>query len=320
MKSFSKVKLLIITSMIIGVFSVMGAVSTLMSAGAEDVAVIVKTTNSSYWQVVNKGAQAASKDLGISITFSGPAAETEVNEQVSLVENAINRKVKAIVLAPCDPTALASVAKRVTKAKIALIGIDSALNAPTDSFLTTNNVEAGRKAAEELIKRAGTEGEVALMLYVAGAGSCVDRAKGFTEVIKAKTKMTIVGPYYSDADAAKALNQMTDVLASHPKLKAVFAANEPTAIGVGRAIEEKGKAKKLVAVGFDGAPKLQEFVKKGVLKAIMVQSPYNMGYLGVKTAMDKAQGKSVKKDIDTGVFAVTTENISSAEAQKALGN
>jgi ribose transport system substrate-binding protein len=318
MRGFSKVKLLIVTFMTVGVFS---AASTIWSAGnAEDVAVIVKTSNSSYWQVVSKGATAAAKELGINITFNGPAAETEVNEQVSLVENAINRKVKAIVLAPSDPSALASVAKRVKSAKIALVGIDSTLNAPTDSFLTTNNVEAGRKAAEELIKRAGTEGKVALMLYVAGAGSCVDRAKGFTEVIKAKTKMTIVGPYYSDSDAAKALNQMTDVLSSNPDLKAVFAANEPTAIGVGRAIEEKGKAKKIVAIGFDGAPKLQEFVKKGVLQAIMVQSPFNMGYLGVKTAYDKSKGKKVASNIDTGVFAVTTENINSAEAQKALGN
>lgn len=308
---------LIITMAVIFVFSlVLGNIF----AAAEDIAVIVKTNNSSYWQVVNKGAQDAAKELGIKITYDGPAAETDINGQVSMVENAINRQVKGIILAPCDPNALVKVAEKAKQQKIALIGIDSALNTKCDSFLTTNNVAAGQKAAQELIKRAGKTGKVALMLYVAGAGSCVDRAKGFTDEIKAKTKMKIIGPYYSDADSAKALNQMTDVLAANPDLKAVFAANEPTAIGVGKAIEQAGKAGKMVAVGFDGAPILQDYTAKGVYQAIMVQSPYNMGYLGVKAAYDKINGKQIKDFIDTGVFAVTTQNIKTDEAQKALGN
>lgn len=289
-------------------------------AAAEDVAVIVKTNNSSYWQVVNKGAQAAAKELGITITYDGPAAETDINGQVAMVENAINRQVKGIVLAPCDPKGLVKVAEAAKAAKIALIGIDSALDTKTDSFLTTNNVAAGKKAADALIAGAGKTGKVALMLYVAGAGSCVDRAKGFTDEIKAKSKLKIVGPYYSDSDSAKAMNQMTDVLSANPDLKAVFAANEPTAIGVGKAIEAAGKTGKLTAIGFDGAPILQDYVKKGVLQAIMVQSPYNMGYLGVKAAWDKVKGKKIEEFIDTGVFGVTTKNIASDEAQKALGN
>jgi ribose transport system substrate-binding protein len=289
-------------------------------AAAEDIAVIVKCNNTSYWQVVKKGAEAAAKELGITINYDGPDLETNINGQVSLVENAINRQVKGIVLAPCDPNGLVKVAEKAKAQKIALVGIDSAINTKCDSFLTTNNVAAGKKAADELIKRAGKTGKVALMLYVAGAGSCVDRAKGFTDEIKAKTKMKIVGPYYSDADSAKALNQMTDVLAANPDLKAVFAANEPTAIGVGKAIKDAGKAGKLVAIGFDGAQQLQDFTKAGVYQAIEVQSPYNMGYLGVKTAWDKIKGKPIKSFIDTGVFSVTTENIATDEAQKALGN
>jgi ribose transport system substrate-binding protein len=238
-----------------------------------------------------------------------------------MVENAINRQVKGIVLAPCDPKGLVKVAEKAKAQKIALVGIDSALDTKCDSFLTTNNVAAGKKAAEELLSRVkGKTGKVALMLYVAGAGSCVDRAKGFTDEIKAKSKMKIVGPYYSDADSAKAMNQMTDVLASNPDLKAVFAANEPTAIGVAKAIATAGKTGKLVAIGFDGAPILQDYVKKGVLQAIMVQSPFNMGYMGVQEAYNKIKGKKVNEFVDTGVFSVTTKNIASDEAQKALGN
>jgi ribose transport system substrate-binding protein len=288
---------------------------------SSEIAVLVKTTNSSYWQVVKKGAMAAKKDLKVKkVSFDGPPAETDINGQVAMVENAINRKVLAIVLAPCDVDALVPVVKKAQEAGITIITIDTALNHKTTSFLTTDNVEAGRMAARELIKNAGTKGKVALMSHVPGAGSAIDRNKGFVEVIKSKTSMKIIGPYFSQADMATALNQTTDVLAANPDLVAIFGTNEPTAIGMARAIEEAGKKGKITAIGFDGAPQLQEFVEKGVLQAIMVQSPYNMGYLGVKTALDASSGKKVKKFVDTGVFAVTTENIKSAEAQKALGN
>jgi ribose transport system substrate-binding protein len=287
---------------------------------SNEIAVIVKTTNSSYWQVVFKGAKQAGKETKAKVTTVGPAAETEINEQVALVENAINRKVKAIVFAPCDTNALVPVIKKAENAGIPVVVIDSALAHETVSFLTTDNVAAGKMAAIELVKNAGKTGKIALMSYVPGAGSAIDREKGFTDYIKANTSMKIIGPYYSQADMATALNQTTDVLAANPDLVAIFGANEPTAIGMARAIEEAGKAGKITAIGFDGAEQLQDYTKKGVLQAIMVQSPYNMGYMGVKIAIDAAEGKKVEKNIDTGVFAVTTDNIDSKEAQKALGN
>jgi len=300
------------------------SISLLCSWGTKkksnEITVIVKTSNSSYWQVVNKGAKQAGKETRAKVKFLGPAAETEINEQVAMVENAINRGVKAIVLAPCDSKALVPVVKKAEAAGIPVVVIDSALSYETVSFLTTDNVAAGEMAAKELVKNAGKSGKVALMSYVPGAGSAIDREKGFTDYIKANTNMKIIGPYYSQADMATALNQTTDVLSANPDLVAIFGANEPTAIGMARAIEEAGKKGKITAIGFDGAPQLQDFVEDGVLQAIMVQSPYNMGYLGVKTAIDAAEGKSVKKFVDTGVFAVTTDNIKSAEAQKALGN
>ena len=94
---------------------------------------------------------------------------------------------------------------------------------------------------------------------------------------------------------ATALNQTTDVLAANPDLKGIFGANEPTAIGMGRALVQSGKAGKVVAIGFDGNEDLQDFVKDGTLSAIAVQSSYQMGELGVKTAVeviDKEEGRA----------------------------
>ena len=236
------------------------------------------------------------------------------------MENAINRNVLAIVLAPSSPDALVPAVKKANEAGIPVVIIDSLLNYEEGyvSFLATDNRAAGVLCAEELIKRAGTEGKVAVMSYVPGVGSEIGRVGGFIDTIEEKTNMEIVGPFYSQSDMVTALNQTTDVLAANPDLTAIFGANEPTAIGMGRAIEQAGLAGQIVAIGFDGNKDLQEMVRNGTLQGIAVQNPYRMGYDGVKIALAAAKGEEVPKYINTGVVFVTKDNIDSEEAQRVL--
>lgn len=294
----------------------------------EEIAVIVKTLNSSFWQNVNTGSADAERELKeagrvIAVTFNGPDAETEIEKQVNMVENAVNRGVKAIVLAPSDPDALIPPLRRAKAAGIPVVIIDSSINDESLylSFLATNNRSAGELCAQELINRVGgpdATGKIAIMSYVAGVGSEIGRVGGFREYIEANSKLTIVNTYYSNADMITAMNQTTDVLAANPDLVGIFGANEPTAVGMGRAIKTKGMSGRLVAIGFDGDQNLQGFIKDGTLQGIAVQSPYNMGYLGVKAALDAAEGKTPEKDIDTGIVFVTKDNIDSTEAKQVL--
>jgi ribose transport system substrate-binding protein len=293
------------------------------SAQAGEIAVIVKTTNSTFWQNVNKGATAGMKEVnGHTMTFSGPASESAIADQVNLVENAVNRKVAGIVLAPSDPDALIPAIKKAWEARIPVVLIDSQVAESGQkyyqSFLTTDNRAAGELCAKELIAKVGTTGKVAVMSYVAGAGSEVGRVGGFTAYLKANSKLQIVGPFYSQSQMATALNQTTDVLAAHKDLKGIFGANEPTAVGMGRALAQSGRAGKVVAIGFDGNQDLQKFVADGTLAGIAVQGSYQMGLLGVKTVGDLLQKKQVPKVRDTGVVWVTQGNLKSPEAQAVL--
>ena len=298
------------------------ATSTVMAADKE-IAVIVKTVNSDFWQNVKKGSTTAAGELkGYTATFQGAASDTDLAGQVALVENAINRKVAGIVLAPSDPDALIPAIKKAWEAKIPVILIDSAASdAGKDyyqSFLATDNQKAGELCAQALIDKIGTTGKIAIMSYTAGSGSEIGRVGGFKKYIEAHSKLTIVGPFYSNSQMGTALNQTTDVLAANADLKGIFGANEPTAIGMGRALVQTGKAGKVVAIGFDGNADLQGFIKDGTLEAIAVQSAYQMGYLGVQTAVELIQGKKVPKFRDTGVLMVTKKNIDSAEAKNVL--
>ncbi|HEY9068354.1 MAG TPA: ABC transporter substrate-binding protein [Burkholderiaceae bacterium] len=292
-------------------------------AADKEIAVIVKTANSDFWQNVKKGAENAASGLkGYTATFQGAASDTDLAGQVALVENAVNRKVAGIVLAPSDPDALIPAMKKAWEAKIPVILIDSAAAESGkpyyQSFLATDNQKAGELCAKALIDKVGTTGKIAIMSYTAGSGSEIGRVGGFRKYIESHSKLQIVGPFYSNSQMGTALNQTTDVLAANSDLKGIFGANEPTAIGMGRALVQAGKAGKVAAIGFDGNGDLQGFVKDGTIEAIAVQSAYQMGNLGVKTAVDVSQGKTVPKFLDTGVVMVTKKNIDSAEAKNVL--
>ncbi|TNH38132.1 ABC transporter substrate-binding protein [Paracoccus haeundaensis] len=297
----------------------------LTAAGAQagEIAVIVKTTNSNFWQNVNLGAQAAIEGQSEhTLSFDGPAAESAVADQVSLVENAINRGVAGLVLAPSDPEALIPVVQRAYESGIPVVIIDSALGEGVEgafqAFLSTDNCAAGEQVAKRMIDEAGTTGKVGIMSYVAGVGSEIGRVGCFTTYLQENSDLEIVGPLYSQSQMANALNQTTDMLASNPDLVGIFGANEPTAVGMGRAIEQAGKAGQLTALGFDGNEDLQQFVRDGVLTATAVQGSFAMGEMGVQTVMDILAGETVEPFINTGVVMVDKANIESDEARNVL--
>ena len=300
---------------------IIGLTASVATAG--EIAVIVKTTNSNFWQNVSKGADAAiAGQSEHTVSFNGPASESAIADQVALMENAINRGVSAIVLAPSDPEALAPTVKRAFEAGIPVAIIDSMLaegnEAYYQTFLSTDNCAAGELAAQTMIDAAGTTGKVAVMSYVAGVGSEIGRVGCFTDYLAKNSEIEIVGPFYSQSQMATALNQTTDILAANTDLVGIFGANEPTAIGMGRAIEQAGKAGQLTAIGFDGNADLQDMVKSGTLKATAVQGSFQMGELGVQAVLAVLAGKTVESFIDTGVIMVTQDNIDTPEAQNVL--
>jgi ribose transport system substrate-binding protein len=296
-----------------------------------EIAVIVKTGNSSFWQNVQTGAMAAQTELKaqtpkLSVTFLGAQSESNINEEINIVQSAVDRGVKAIVLAPSDVTALQPVVKTAKDAGIPVIIIDSKLNGVASqytAFLATDNKAAGEACAKTMIdllsKKGITEGKIQVMSYVQGVGSEIGRVGGFNDYIKANSKFTLLQTQYSNADMPTALNQTTNVLAANPDLVGIFGANEPTAIGMGTAIKQAGLSGKIVAIGFDGNSVLAGFVRDGTLDAIAVQSSFNMGYLGVKNAYDVAfAGKTVQPYVDTGFLMVTKDNIDSQDAKNVL--
>lgn len=265
-----------------------------------------------HWLSVKNGAEDKVKELrNIELIFRAPAGKTDPNEQTRMVEDAINQKADAILLAPSDPAALAPVAAKIKEANIPLILIDSALSTEDyDAFFSTDNEAAGELAGETFAKLVNGRGKIGIVHAQPSSTTAIARGKGFERKIKEiAPDIKVVSVQYSDGDKARALNIATDIMTANPDLVGFFTSNEGSTIGVARAIEELGKKDSVMLVGFDKSQDTIRALENGTLKATIVQNPYKMGFDGIQAAVDILDGKEVSRLTDTGVNVATLENI-----------
>lgn len=298
----------------------------LLAAGAalaQNVTVIVKATTSPYWQTVFAGAEAAAEELGVTLTTQGAAEESDIAGQISILENAVTQGPDAIVIAP---TALEPLGAPIDRAaeSVPVIIIDSAAQTEAyTSFLTTDNVAAGRLAAEALATavealHGAPEGEIAILTALPGVGSLSQRDQGFREGLAEYPGLTEVANRFNNNDANQALTNTLDILVANPNLVGIFADNLPMGVGAGRAIAERGLEEQVAVVAFDSDDAEIGYLQEGQIKALVVQNPYRMGYEGVQTAVAAISGEEVERNIDTGVTVVTMENFDTPEVQALL--
>jgi ribose transport system substrate-binding protein len=313
-------KLVIAASVVAGI-----AFAPIQSASAETVIpVIVKDTTSFYWQIVLAGARKAGKDLGVTVPELGAQSESDINGQISILENAVAGKPAAIVISPTQKAALGKPIDEAAKS-VKIIGIDSAADSKAfTSFLTTDNVQGGRIAAdgmaEAITKKYGkAEGEVAIINNLPGVGSLDQRDQGFKEELAAKYPgLKLVALKVSDGTANGGLDITTDLMTAFPNLHGIFADNLIQAQGAIQAVAESKAQDKVKLVGFDSDDKLVKALADGVLAATVVQDPFRMGYDGVKTALAASKGEKVPEFVDTGANLITKDNMHSGRSEELL--
>jgi ribose transport system substrate-binding protein len=159
---------------------------------------------------------------------------------------------------------------------------------------------------------------VGLIPFVSGAATSELRERGFKEGLANHEHVKLVSTLYSESEIAKGMAVTEDMLTAHPELDGIFAANEPGAVGAAQALKARGKAGEVKLVAFDASPEEISALEDGVVQALIVQNPYQMGYQGVKAAIDAMEGREVPDRIDTGVTVVTMDNFNDPEVQKLL--
>ena len=281
--------------------------------------VIVKKRDYDYWAVVQMGAEAAGREFGVEVDFDGPPTEGDIEGQIRMVENAIEQKFDALVLAASDYVALAPVAEEARDAGMPVVIIDSNIKSDKmNSFVGTDNVGAGQKLGESLLDIVGPDCDIVVMSFVKGAATADQREEGFFEKIDGEKGINVLETLYCKSEEDYASDLARDAVERYPELDAIVCLNAYGTVGVARAISRMGKAGRISIIGFDSTPQEVSYMEEGAIQSLVVQNPFNMGYLGVKYALDVLNGDKVPKSVDTGSTVIDRENMYLPENQKLV--
>ena len=285
---------------------------------------IIKASEAEFWQIVVDGAKYASEEYNINLVAQGPVSEADLSRQISILENAIASNPAAIIIAPLSGDALVPSMEKAYEKKIPLIIIDSKAN--TDkyvSFLASDNYKLGELAAdcmaEALTKRYGAaEGKVAGLIFLSGALSLENRKEGFLNRVNEKYPGIEVVDYRdAQGQSGTSLNIVQDYLTTYKDLRGIFASNFQTGNETVRALDISQK-KDLGVVVVDSGENELWGLENGYVDFMIVQQPWEMGYLGVENAKKAIDGEKVDNYYDTGVKAITQKMLISGEAKEFL--
>lgn len=290
-----------------------------LSAQTYEVAVIPKGTTHEFWKSIHAGALAAAGELKtegvtVNVIWKGPLREDDREQQVQVVENFTGRRVSGLVLAPLDARALVAPTEEAVRAGIPVVIIDSGLKSTAPvSTVSTDNYKGGVLGARRLGELLGGKGKVILLRVLAGSTSTEQREAGFLDTLAQEFPglQILSSDQHAGATRDTAYRTAQNLLNRFGRdVTGIFAPNESSATGMLLAMKDAGLAGgKVKLVGFDSGAQTVAALKSGDLQGLVVQNPFQMGYLGVKTLVASLRGQKVELVIDTGCALVTRENM-----------
>jgi ribose transport system substrate-binding protein len=287
--------------------------------GAPSIAIVSKGFQHQFWQAVRQGAEQEARKEGATITFVGPATEADVEQQMTMLTNALNRHPAAIGFAALDSRAAAPLLQQAQAQKIPVIAFDSGVDSDIPvTTAATNNKAAAAEAAKHMAQALGGTGKVAMVVHDQTSRSGIDRRDGFVEWMRANAPgIQLLPPQYGGGDQAKSADITKSIIASNPDLKGIYGSNEGSAVGVIKGVQESGKTG-LTLVGFDSGKAQLDAIRSGLMLGAITQNPIGIGEQVVSAAMKTVKGQPVPKVIDTGFFWYDKSNIDDPKIQSVL--
>ena len=217
------------------------------------------TLKNPYFKIIADSLTAEARRHGFQVIVCD--AERDVQEQTKHVENFLAQKVTAIVLNPTDRIAIGPGIKKANEAGVPVFTCDlecEVKDVEVAGHVGTDNYQGGKLAGQAMIEVLGDSGGEVLILHFKQANSCVERVRGFREVIdkhnegRSSGKIEMVAELEGGGLQDQGFRAAADALQAHPNLSAIFAINDPTALGAWTALKQVGKTDQVKVIGFDG--------------------------------------------------------------------
>lgn len=289
-----------------------------LEAGSH-IAVVVKSTKNGFWTSVKRGMDAAVADLNeklgykgddkVKLTFEGPSDETDVEDQINIIDAVLGENPDVLCLSAIDMDSCQAQLEAAEENGIPVIVLDSGVKTGNvNATCVVDNYQAGVQAAVKLADTIGGSGKIAVMTHVESAQNCQEREQGFTETIAEKyPDIEIVNISHQNEETS--VSEMAEsVLKLFPDVKGYFCTNENVSGDVLDAISASGK--EVAVVGIDAGKKQKDAIKSGKEVGVLVQNAYGMGYATVVAAARAVLGMENDESINPGMEWIDSENIS----------
>lgn len=286
--------------------------------GQPTVALVVKTLNNPFFNDMQVGAEEMARELQLNLIVQAAEREIDVEQQVQIVENLIQRQVDVIMLAPSGSREVVPVISRANEAGIHVITLDTRVdtdllerdNTEIATFIGSDNYEGGYIAATHTGETLHGTGKVAILEGIPGHETADSRQQGFLAGIAQFENIVVVTSQTANWERNLGYNVFENILQSYSDIDAVFAASDLMALGAVEAIASSGREPgDIIVVGFDAHREAVEAIRSGAMHATIAQNPYEIGRAGVENAFKVLNGEEIPDDITIDIKLVTQQTL-----------
>jgi ribose transport system substrate-binding protein len=275
------------------------------------IAVSLLTLTNPFFKEMGDTMQAEGAKRGYEVLIT--SGDMDPAKQKDQVNDFLVRKATAIILTPCDSRSVGTAITQANQAGVPVFTADIASiaeGAKVISHTATDNYEGGKVAGRAMVELLKGKGKVAILDHPE-VESVLMRTRGFTEEVAKATAIQIVAKLPGGGARDRSYAAAQDLLQSHPELDAIFAINDPSALGAIAAIERAGKQSRIKVIGFDGQPEAKQAVRDGKMYATVLQHPTQIATVTIESIHKYLGGEQVPAQ-----HLIPTSIYRQADAQK----
>lgn len=280
------------------------------------VGLVMKSLANEFFKTMEEGAQKFAREDGtFELVAVGMNSETDIDTQVSAMENFITRQVDMIVLAPADSVGLVPSVKKAVDAGITVVNFDVTLNKqalvesglPEDFlFVGPDNADGAEMVGDYLGETLGKGAKVIIIEGNPGADNAQQRKEGFMRSVETYD-LELLASRTAHWETEEANTVVTNLLTAHPDVEGIMCANDSMAVGAAKALDAAGR-NDIEIVGFDNIGAVQELIKQGKVLATIDQFGPEMAANAIKVGFRIIEGEKLSGWVKTPIELVTIDN------------
>ncbi len=250
-----------------------------------------------FMQTVIDGMKLASEENGVE--FSNHVTEFDLEKEAQIIDDLITKGVDAIIITPISSDGSTAALKKAKEAGVTVVCFNTCVNEEgiASAFLYTDGIEHGGKTGKAVAEYVKNEMGGSAKLGILNCEIyelCVERLDGFMAELEGLDIEVVDNQQGFVADEAVTVAE--DMLSAHPDINLMWSENEGGTVGIVQAVKTLGLADQVPVFGLDMNMQMAQMLQSddGILLGTTGQSPYDLGYMSLNTAIDVLNGKEVE--------------------------